>query len=88
MPGSMDTIMSKRGVIFALMECLHCKTVIQEMAIFLIFPQKQCSMTVKGIGSGARLLGSSPGLTSYWLWDLGQVALSLFKIDFGERGRE
>lgn len=74
MPGSMGVIMSKRGVIFALVEFLHCKTVIQEMPIFLILPQRQCSLTVKGIGSGASLLGSSPGLTSYWLCDLGQVA--------------
>lgn len=67
MPGSMGMIMSKRGVIFALTEFLHRKTVIQEMVIFLILPQRQCSVTVKGMGSGARLLGSSPGLTSYWL---------------------
>lgn len=68
------------------MEFLHCKTVIQEMSIFLILSQRQCSLTVKGMGSGTRLLGSSSGLTSYWLCDLRQVASYFFKIDFGERG--
>ena len=55
MPGTVDVTVRKAGVISVLMEFSHCKTDIQEMPIFLIVPQRQCGITVKGAGSGARL---------------------------------
>lgn len=56
-PGTVGIIMIKTAVISVLMELSHCKTIVQEMPIFLLFPQRQCSSVVKGMGSGAGLPG-------------------------------